>query len=296
MHTVGIVGLGQLGLPISINLINAGLRVVGFRRSHPEAFLAAGGIALSSPAEVLREADVLLLCLPGEAAQLQVLDGEHGLLTSGVSGKCVIELSTYSRSFKLEQARRLADAGLVVLECEVSGSPSMVSQRKASLYIGGPRELYDSCRQVLDAISPTQFHLGPFGTAVNMKLIANALLAIHTLAAAEAMNLGVRAGFDPHVVVDAIRQSAGASTMFGIRAPLMADHHFTPAPGPFSTLEKYLDLAAGLATDTGSATPLFSTALPYYRRAIEQGLGDQDIAAVITLIEEESNHLARTPS
>jgi len=296
VNTVGIVGLGQLGLPIAANLISAGFRVVGFPRSSAAAFAAVGGIALGSPAEVLKEAEVLLLCLPSESAQLQVLDGDDGLLKSGVRNKTVVELSTYRRSFKLAQEARLVDAGLSVLECEVSGSPPMVSQKKAALFVGGSKELYEGCRAVLDAIAPTQFHLGPFGAALNMKLIANALLAIHTLAAAEALNLGARAGFDPHLVVEAIRQSAGASTMFAIRAPMMADRRFEPAPGPFTTLEKYLDLASELAIDSGSATPLFATALPYYRRAVEQGIGDQDISAVITLLEEESKTNIRTLS
>ncbi|WP_439672391.1 Beta-hydroxyacid dehydrogenase, 3-hydroxyisobutyrate dehydrogenase [Cupriavidus necator] len=289
METVGIIGIGQLGLPIAINLINAGYRVVGLPRSTHASFSAAGGTALSSPAAVLAEADIVLLCLPGEAAQLDVLDGAQGLLRSGIRDKVFIELSTYRRNFKLEQARRLTEAGHEVLECEVSGSPSMVARRQASLFIGGPQALYQRCHAVLDALAPTHFHLGPFGAALNMKLIANALLAIHTLAAAEALNMGARAGFDPHVVVDAISQSAGASTMFKIRAPMMADRQFSPAPGPFSTLEKYLDLATELVADTGSASPLLSASIPYYRRAIAQGLTDLDISAVITLIEKENS-------
>jgi 3-hydroxyisobutyrate dehydrogenase len=292
VDTVGIVGIGQLGLPIAINLIEAGYRVVGLPRSSRASFTAAGGIALSSPAAVLAEADILLLCLPGEAEQLAVLDGEHGLLQSGIRGKPVIELSTYRRSFKLEQARRLTEAGLEVLECEVSGSPPMVARRQASLFIGGAETLYQQWRPMLEAIAPDHFHLGPFGAALNMKLIANALLAIHTLAAAEALNMGARAGFDPHVVVKAISQSAGASTMFNIRAPMMADRQFSPAPGPFYTLAKYLDLASELVADTGSASPLLSASMPYYRKAIEQGIiTNLDISAVITLIEKDSKEL-----
>jgi 3-hydroxyisobutyrate dehydrogenase len=141
---------------------------------------------------------------------------------------------------------------------------------------------------VLKAITASHFHLGPFGSAVAMKLIANYLLTIHTLAAAEAINMGSRAGFNPHRVAEVIRQGAGNSTMFTIRAPMMASRAFTPAPGPFVTLDKYLDLGQSMAEELGCATPLFSAALPYFKRALNTGMGAEDISAVIKLIEADS--------
>jgi 3-hydroxyisobutyrate dehydrogenase len=78
--------------------------------------------------------------------------------------------------------------------------------------------------------------------------------------------------------------------MFNIRAPMMADRRFEPAPGPFTALEKYLHLASEMAGETGSAMPLFSAAAPYFRRAVDQGIGQKDISAVITLLEQESRN------
>jgi 3-hydroxyisobutyrate dehydrogenase len=229
-----------------------------------------------------------LLCLPDEAAQHSALDGDDGVLANLKPGQVVIELGTYSREFKLEQAARLSERGARVLEAEVSGSPPMVSARKAALYIGGQADLLEECKPVLQAITEHQFHLGPYGSAVSMKLIANYLLTIHTLAAAEAMNLGARAGFDPALVAKVIAQGAGNSTMFAIRAPMMAERKFSPAPGPFTTLAKYLDLGEEMAQSLGCASPLFDAAAPYFRRALSQGMGEQDISAVIALIEADS--------
>jgi 3-hydroxyisobutyrate dehydrogenase-like beta-hydroxyacid dehydrogenase len=290
MKTVGMIGLGQLGLPIATNLVNAGARVLGVARGSLQEFRDIGGIVIDNPAALLQEADIVLLCLPGEESELEVLQGERGLLHAGVREKVIVELGTYSLPFKLQMQQRLNDAGLDLLECEVSGSPPMVLQRKAALFVGGSEELYARCKDVLDLITPTHFQLGPFGAALSMKLIANSLVAVHTLAAAEAMNLGVRAGIEPHVLVDAIGKSAGASTMFHIRAPMMADRRFEPAPGPFTALEKYLHLASEMAGETGSAMPLLSAAAPYFRRAVDQGIGDKDISAVVTLLEQESKN------
>ncbi|UUZ71138.1 NAD(P)-dependent oxidoreductase [Polaromonas sp. P1(28)-8] len=205
-----MIGIGQLGLPVATNLIRAGYRVVGFRRHDREEFVRRGGEALESPTQVVRAADVVLMCLPSEEAQLCTLEGPEGVLAAIRPGHVVIELGTYARAFKVAQAQRIEARGGRVLEAEVSGSPSMVAERKAALYLGGSEELAEECKPVLDAITAHHFHLGEFGSAVAMKLIANYLLTIHTLAAAEAMNIGVRAGFNPHRVAEVIKQGEAA--------------------------------------------------------------------------------------
>ena len=291
-RTVGMIGIGQLGLPVATNLMRAGYRTVGFRRNDREEFVRRGGEALDSPAQVVRAADVVLMCLPNEDAQMDTLQGPEGVLAAIRPGQIVIELGTYRRAFKIAQAERIEARGGRVLEAEVSGSPVMVAERKAALYLGGSEVLAEECKHILEAITAHHFHLGEFGSAVRMKLIANYLLTIHTLAAAEAMNLGVRAGFNPHRVAEVIKQGAGNSAMFAIRAPMMAARSFSPAPGPFHTLEKYLELGAAMAEELGCATPLFSAATPYYLRAIASGIGGEDISAVIKLIEADSEPLS----
>lgn len=285
---IGMIGIGQLGLPIATNLIKAGYRVVGFRRNDREAFVACGGDAKNSVADVTQECDVLLLCLPNEGAQLDILEQTNGVLACLKPGQVIVELGTYRKEFKLAQARRIETLGGRVLEVEVSGSPPMVGERKAALYIGGREDVLAECADILDAITAHRFHLGDYGCAVAMKLIANQLLTIHTLATAEAINLAVSAGFDAHRVVEVIKQGAGNSTMFSIRGPLMASRKFLPAPGPFETLEKYLDLTEEMAATLECATPLFNASVPYFRRALEGGMGAEDISAVIKFIEADS--------
>ena len=290
-HVIGILGIGNVGLPMAINLMRAGYRVVGVKRPEHEPFVRNGGEQLSSAAEVSRLADFVILCLPSEEIQRQQLQGSDGMLSGLAPGKVVIEMGTYRRDFKLAQARQIEARGAEMLEAEISGSPPMLAERRAALYIGGEEALLERCKPVLEAITDHQFFIGELGSAVAMKLIANHLVAVHTLAAAEAMNIGVRAGFNPHRVAEVIRQGAGNSTMFTIRAPMMASRTFTPAPGPFLTLEKYLRMGAALAKELGCATPLLSVAAPYYLRAIEGGMGAEDISAVIKLLEADSTEL-----
>lgn len=293
-QTLGMIGIGQLGLPIATNLMRAGFRVVGYRRTDREEFVKRGGVALDSPAEVTNAADVLLLCLPSEAAALETLNGPNGVLAALKPGQIVIELGTYKKAFKLEQAALLEQRGARTLEAEVSGSPPMIAERKGALYLGGSKELVEECSPILKAIAENQFHLGEYGSAVTIKLIANYLLTIHTLAAAEAINMGTRAGFDPALVADVIKVGAGNSAMFTIRGPMMAARKFSPAPGPFTTLEKYLDLAGELAGELGCATPLFSAAAPYFYRGLKSEIATEDISAVIKLIEADSGPIRKS--
>lgn len=286
--TVGLVGIGNIGLPVAANLIEAGFLVAGFRRTGKQGFIDLGGQALESPAQVASQADIVLLCLPDEAASTEVLEGADGILQGLEPGKIVIEMGTYSKAFKLQQAAKLAEHGIKTLEAEISGSPPMVKARKAAIYTGGGADLLEQCRPVLEAISPAVFHLGEYGAAVSMKLIANYLVAVHTLAAAEAMNLGIRAGFDPHTVAEVIQKGGGGSAMFGVRAPIMADRAFSPALGTFTTLQKYLQLGRDMADQLGCATPLFSASEPYYQRALDSDMRNEDIAALIKLLEADS--------
>ncbi|TAL78982.1 MAG: NAD(P)-dependent oxidoreductase [Burkholderiaceae bacterium] len=287
---VGLIGIGQLGVPVATNLLHAGFRVAGYRRHNLEEFVRLGGKAMESPAAVAQVADIVLLCLPSEQASQEVLEGSNGLLGVLDSRHIVVELGTYRKAFKLAQAEKVTATGARVLEAEISGSPPMVAGRKAAVYVGGDPEVLDVCRPILEAITPNLYHLGEYGKAVSMKLIANYLLAIHTLAAAEAVNMGTRAGFDPQLVAEVIQKGAGGSAMFGIRAPFMAARTFSPAPGPFNTLEKYLHLGRAMADELGCATPLFSAASPYFERALASGMGEEDIAAVIKLIEADSKN------
>ncbi len=287
--TVGIIGIGQLGLPVAKNLLAAGFKVIGYKRHNFDEFVKWGGQPKSTPADIARESDLVILCLPSESAELDALHGQDGLLGEVRKGQIYLQLGTYSKEFKKSCAAEIEQRGGRVLEVEVSGSPPMVYEQTAALYIGGDESLMEECMPVLSGITKFKFHLGEFGSAVAMKLIANQLLTIHTLAAAEAINLGTMAGFDPHRVAEVIKVGAGSSTMFSIRGPMMASRAFLPAPGPFVTLEKYLDLAERMGEELGSATPLFDAAVPYFRRALNTGMGPEDISAVIKLIESDSS-------
>jgi len=140
-HVIGVLGIGNVGLPMAINLMRAGYRVVGVKRPEHEPFVRNGGEELGTAAEVARLADFMLLCLPNEEIQRQQLHGVDGMLSGLAMGKVVIEMGTYRRDFKLAQAKQIEARGAEMLEAEISGSPPMLAERRAALYIGGDEAL-----------------------------------------------------------------------------------------------------------------------------------------------------------
>src|SRR6516164_4099540 len=137
MDTVGLVGIGKIGLPVAENLIKSGYRVVGFRRSSLAEFEKIGGVPARSAADVGARADVVLTCLPSTEALDDVVHGPRGLVHSARAGQIVVELGSHPVSDKRRQIALLAENGATFIDGEVSGSPSMVAARKAVVYLAG---------------------------------------------------------------------------------------------------------------------------------------------------------------
>jgi 3-hydroxyisobutyrate dehydrogenase-like beta-hydroxyacid dehydrogenase len=137
---------------------------------------------------------------------------------------------------------------------------------------------------VMAGITDSCLYFGEFGAASRIKLVNNLLVAINIAATAEAMALGLKAGVDVSLMIKAIASGSGGSTQFAIRAPWMADRRFTPVQGSAGTLAHYFGMIADFADSVGVATPLMDCVVPLYRRCMEMGLGDKDVAAMVDVI------------
>ena len=126
------------------------------------------------------------------------------------------------------------------------------------------------------------------GAGSKMKCVANLLVAVHNLAAAEAMVLSTRAGLDPETVIKVISPSIAGSTMFAARAPMMAARHYVPPLGTIDQVQEFIPLIKGFAQDVGCPTPLLDLASGYYDRAVEEGRGGQDIAAMFSVLGKDA--------
>ena len=279
MH-VGVIGLGKMGLPIARNLLERGFAVTGFRRSGSPELVVAGGTFADSPAEVAAAADVLLSIVPDAAAVEEVIRGPHGTLHGLRPGTIHIEMSTIDITRKAALRDVVRDAGGDLLDCPISGSPGMVAPRLATTFVSGDPDSVDAVRAVLDAISGPWAWVGAFGAGASMKYVANLLIGIHTVAAAEAILLAGRLGLDLELVQQTLDSSLASSAILKQRGPVMRARQWTPAPGPIETLHPILEQIAEAASGCGAETPVFTAAKTVFDKAMADGWAELDIAAV----------------
>lgn len=285
METVGFVGVGKIGLPISENLIKSGYRVLGYRRGSLADFEKIGGVPAKSPAEIGRQCDIVLSCVPSAEAMEDVVNGPNGLIHSARPGQVIVELGSHPVPDKQKHVAPLAAKGAVYLDGEVSGTPGMVSARKAVIYLGGDAEAAKKVEPVIKGFSDLCLYFGPFGAATKVKLVNNLLVAINIAATAEAMALGLKAGVDVDLMIKAIASGSGGSTQFGIRAPWMAQRKFQPVQGQAALLFHYFHMIEQWADETGTATPLLNKAIELYKKCCDMGLGEShDVAVMIDVI------------
>ena len=285
MQTVGFVGVGKIGLPISENLIKSGFQVLGYRRSSLVDFEKIGGKPARSPADIGAQTDVVLSCVPSAEAMDEVVNGPNGLIHSARPGQIIVELGSHPVPQKQKHVATLAQKGAAYIDGEVSGTPGMVAARKAVIYLGGDAEACKKVEPVIKGFADMCLYFGPFGAATKVKLVNNLLVAINIAATAEAMALGLKAGVDVDLMIKAIAAGSGGSTQFGIRAPWMAQRKFHPVQGQAALLFHYFHMIEDWADETGTATPLLDRAIEVYQRCVDMGLGEtHDVAVMIDVI------------
>lgn len=282
MELIGFIGLGNVGGPMAINLLKAGFKVIGFDLAPNKAFEAAGGQMAARLNEVAQQARIVIHSLPHTKAISQSV---NALIEAKVENRVLIEMSSYDLDEKLAMSAKLAENGITMLDCEVSGLPPMVVTRTAVIFKSGDHKAITDLEPVFNGIADKHFYLGAQGAATKMKLIANTMVCVHNLMAAEALNLGKLAGLSPEMMVEVLGSSAAGSSTFGFKAPLMLSRKFSNGMGPFRHMFGYLGRNKKLAKQVGANTPLLLAAQQVYEIAEQQNRHDQDIAGIIEVIE-----------
>ena len=241
METIGFVGVGKIGLPISENLIKSGYRVLGYRRGSLAEFEKIGGVA-GAFARRHRRAGGDRVLVPAVVARrsTDVVQGPNGLAKSARPGQIMVELGSHPVPDKERHVAPLAAKGAAFIDGEVSGTPGMVAARKAVIYLAGDAEACKKAERVVGGFADSCLYFGKFGAASRVKLVNNLLVALNIAATAEAMALGLKAGVDVDLMIKAIATGSGGSTQFGIRAPWMAQRRFLPAQGTVPALAALL--------------------------------------------------------
>ena len=283
---VGFVGLGNMGGPMALNLVRAGFELavhdVNPHRLTP--LTAAGASVVPSPAAAAAECR-RTICMVETTDQAEtVILGGSGFIQSARQGDIVVCMSTIDPLTARRCAERLAEKGVAMLDAPVSGGPHGAVAGTLSVIVGGPAETFAAAEDLFSAMGRNVFHVGGHGLGLAMKLINNMLGQIQTVAIAEAMVLGRKAGLDPRKIYEVVSASTGNSVQFQNRIPRILARNFTPG-GTIDISYKDQDLETSFAARLGVPLLMANLSRQVYQMGRAAGFNKEDGSAIVKVFE-----------
>lgn len=210
---IGFIGLGNVGRKLAGSVLRNGfdLTVLDVSPEAMQPFLEKGAHAGESPAQLARECDVVITCLPSPAICAEVVEGENGLLSGVTAGTIWAEMSTTDAEEVERLAAKMSAAGGMPIECPVSGGCHRADTGNISIFVGGEREAFDIAFPILKVLGRRILHTGPIGSASKLKVMTNYLATANLLTVCEAMVTCKASGLDLATTFEAMRISSGNS-------------------------------------------------------------------------------------
>jgi 3-hydroxyisobutyrate dehydrogenase len=287
ISTIGVIGLGAMGMGVARSLLRAGFEVHACDLRAPllEAIAADGAIAHATPASLAARVDALIVLVVNAEQTEAVLFGDQGATGTLKPGAIVMASSTVPPHYAEALAGRLESAGFAMIDAPVSGGAARAASGEMTVMASGTPAALDAMSEVLDAIAAKVYRLGATaGVGSKVKMINQLLAGVHIAAASEAMALGIRAGIDPDTLYEVISNSAGNSWMFSNRVPHILAGDYTPLSA-VDIFVKDLGIVVDSARKFGFPLPLTSSALQMFIATSAAGFGKEDDAAVIKMFE-----------
>ncbi|MCE0453185.1 NAD(P)-dependent oxidoreductase [Brevibacillus sp. AF8] len=275
---IGWIGLGNMGIPMASNLLAAGYDVRVWNRTPGKAapLVALGAKETATLSELVAESDVLFTMVSDDDAVKAIYTGSEGLLRLPVQGKLAVDMSTISPDTSRFLAEQAKQAGLRFLDAPVSGSVGPAKEGKLVIMVGGEKADYEVVKPMLDKLGKAAFYLGPNGAGTSAKLAINLLLGITVQGVSETLLFARSLGIGTEQMLDIISESAvGTPLIRGKAASILADDY----PAAFALKHMAKDLR--LAHEAGVSTPLAESVNATYRHALESGLGELDLMAIL---------------
>jgi 2-hydroxy-3-oxopropionate reductase len=293
--TIGFIGLGVMGKPMACNLLKAGYPLVVHNRSRePVRELAREGAQPAhSPAEVARESDLIITCLPDSPDVRLVALGEDGLIEGVSEGDIYIDMSTIAPTVAVEVAEAMARRGVRCLDAPISGGDVGAQEGTLSIMVGGDASVFETVKPILEVLGKTIVLCGPNGAGQTVKACNQVQVALNLIGMAEALVLGAKAGVDPALVVEVLSGGFAQSRVMDVRGPNVIQGIFEPG---FRSELHYKDLNIIRETARAYEISLPASALAHelFGAMQAQGWGGLDHSGVLRVTELLSGVEART--
>jgi 3-hydroxyisobutyrate dehydrogenase len=295
MSTIAFIGLGNMGMPMAINLQAAGHEIHAFDAVAAALEKAAGqGMkTFDTAAKAVEGADFIVTMLPNGAIVLKVFEE---IVPAAKKGAVIIDSSTIDVA-SARKAHAMAEAaGLLPLDAPVSGGVGGAAAGTLTFMVGGSKEAFEKARPVLDIMGGRLVHCGDSGAGQAAKMCNNMLLGISMIGACEAFSLAEKLGLSAQAAFDVISTSSGFCWSVnnycpvpGIGPDSPADHGYAPGFAAELML-KDLKLSQGAADDTGQATPMGQHATALYQEFLENGGAGKDFSGIIEFLKQANRN------
>ena len=286
-QTIGFIGLGIMGKPMSKNLLKAGYPLVVHSRSRGpvDEVVRAGAKAASSPKDVAAQCDVLITMLPNSPDVEQVALGKDGIVEGARPGLVFIDMSTISPIVSRKVGEALAARGVKMLDAPVSGGEKGAIDAALSIMVGGDKATFDGVLPILQALGKTITLLGPLGMGGFTKLANQIIVAVNLTALAEALTLGKKAGLDRELLLTALGGGLAGSRCLEQKKGNYIAGPYNPG---FKIDLHFKDLGLIMESARALGVPLPATAVvqELFSAMRVKGRGGLDHSGIITLLED----------
>jgi 3-hydroxyisobutyrate dehydrogenase len=276
MTTVALLGTGLMGAGMARSMVRAGLEVRVWNRTRAKAEAIEGVTVADAPSDAVRGADVLVTMLTDAVAVDQAIRDADDALRPGMLW---IQASTVGVAPAMRLEAVATRYGLVYVDAPVLGTRAPAEQGTLTVLASGPEDARERCAPVFDATASRVLWLGPAGLGSRLKMVVNSWVLTLTEATAEAVALAEGLGLDPRLFLDTIEGTATDAQYAHVKGEAMIARKFEPS-FPTSGAAKDCRLILEAAADVGVEMGLTAAAERHFARAVEQGHGDEDMAAV----------------
>lgn len=286
---IGFIGLGDMGRPLALRLLRAGLPLV-VCDANPDTlapFIQGGARVAMTPRETASIAEFVFTCLPAPPISEAVAFGDDGLI-HGSRIRCHLELSTIGPATMRTITTRLGERNIQALDAPVSGGPRGEARGRLSCFVSGPRNCFDEAEPVLKVLSDKLFHIGDLpGQSQVLKLANNLLGAANLTIASEMLLMTCAAGIDPKVAIDVINVSTGRNraTEEIIESQIISRQFNLGAR--LNILQKDVALAVAEAKNLGTPHTAASGVNTVWQAAVAQGHGTEDLSRIYAFLESQ---------
>ncbi len=287
---IAFIGLGSMGMGMASRIAESGFPIAVYNRtrSRSERVGQLGARVAASPADAVRDADVVMLSVADQHVVRAMLFGDHGVFGALRQGGAIIDMSTVPPGFARELSGKARAAGYRAIDACVLGNPKQARDGELRVMVGGEDADVRAVSDVLRTVGREVTHLGGSGMGATMKLVLNMLMGVQMASLAEAVVLGEMAGLPRDTILDMIAASGFSSLVMKFRCEVMKKRQFENASFKLALMRKDMLLALQESHARGVPLPVADSAFLALTAAERQGLGQLDVGAILAFVERQA--------